>query len=359
MKEKILENISKGGYIKKTFLKNNDLTTEDCYKIVFGISNCKYCSNIAVFSNWLQGYTEACISNECKKLLRKERTEKTNLEKYGVKNISQLQEIKDRKLKSSIKTNLDRYGVENVFQSKEIMFKDGVHSSKTDEVNTKRNKTLLEKYDTTDPLSINDGRERGLLKCNSDEINEKRKKTNLEKYGVEYTFQSLDFQEYIISCNINKYGFENNMLRDDVKETHKSACIIRDIKRKEDIDENGLNSFHRAMIKTKETNIKNGYWVSDENKTDFQIYYAEVWKYTRRNNLSELEHIEKRGHANQGKFHLDHKYSIFQGFIEEVPPYIIGSIHNLEMITGRNNLSKGRKCSISKEELLGAYYDKK
>ena len=256
MKTKILENISKGGYIKKTFLKNNDLTTEECYKIVFGIGNCKYCGNTAVFSNWLKGYNETCVSNECKKKLRKERTEKTNL----------------------------------------------------------------------------------------------------EKYGVEYTFQSQDFQEYIRTCNINKYGVENNMFRGDVKEKHAESCIIRDIKRKEDIDENGLNSFHRAMVKSKETNIKNGYWVSDENKTDFEIYYAEVWKYTRRNDLSNLEHIEKRGHANQGKFHLDHKYSIFQGFKEGVSPAIIGSIYNLEMITGRNNLSKGRKCSIDINTLLEKYY---
>ena len=173
-----------------------------------------------------------------------------------------MQEIKDRKLESSIKTNLDRYGVENVFQSKEIMFKEGVHCSKTDEVNAKRNKTLLEKYNTTDPLSINDGRTRGILKCNSDEINEKRKKTNLDKYGVEYSFQSPDFQEYIKICNINNYGVENNMFRDDVKVTHKESCIIRDIKRKEDIDENGLNSYHRAMIKTKITNIENGPCIS-------------------------------------------------------------------------------------------------
>lgn len=359
MKEEIIKNISKGGYIKKTFLKKSDLTAEECYKIVFGISNCKYCGNTAVFSNWVKGYNETCVSNECKKKLRKERTEKTNLEKYGVKNISQLQEIKDRKLESSIKTNLDRYGVENVFQSKEIMFKDGVHSSKTDEANVKRNKTLLEKYNTIDTLSIKDGRTRGILKCNSDEVNEKRKKTNLEKYGVEYTFQSQDFQEYIRTCNVNKYGVENNMYRDDVKEKHIESCVIRDIKRKEDIDENGLNSFHRAMVKSKETNIKNGYWVSDENKTDFEIYYAEVWKYTRRNNLSNLEHIEKRGHANQGKFHLDHKYSIFQGFKDGLSPDIIGSIYNLEMIIGRNNLSKGRKCSITKEDLLKDYYGTK
>ena len=353
MKIKILENVSKGGYIKKTFLKNNDLTTEECYKIVFGIGNCKYCGNTAVFSNWVKGYNETCISNECKKKLRKERTEKTNLEKYGVKNISQLPEIKDRKLESSIKTNLDRYGVKNVFQSKEIMFKDGIHSSQTNEVNAKRNKTLLEKYNTTDLFTINNGRERGLQKCNSDEVNEARKKTNLEKYGVEYAFQSQDFQEYIRTCNINKYGVENNMFRGDVKEKHAESCIIRDIKRKEDIDENGLNSFHRAMVKSKETNIKNGYWIPNENKTDFEIYYAEVWKYTRRNDLSNLEHIEKRGHANQGKFHLDHKYSIFQGFKDRVSPAIIGSIYNLEMITGRNNLSKGRKCSIGINTLLG------
>lgn len=357
MREEILRNISKGGYINPKYLGSIEKTIEECYVIVYDVALCKFCGSKAKFKNWRKGFYEICDLNECNKLLRKERTERTNMEKYGVKNISQLQDIKDRKLISYSKTNLERYGVENVFSSKEIMFKDGVHCCRTEEANDKRDKVLLEKYGTTDTLSIKNGRERGLEKCHSEEIINKVKKTNLERYGFEHHFQSKDFQEYIKECNINRYGVENNMYREDVKERHKEACIIRDIKKKEDIDENGLNSFHRAMVKAKKTNIDNGHWISDDNKSEFEIYYREVWKYTNRNDLSILENIEKRGHANKGMHHLDHKYSIFQGFKDNILASIIGNINNLEMIIGRNNISKGRKCSISKDELLGLYYE--
>jgi hypothetical protein len=57
--------------------------------------------------------------------------------------------------------------------------------------------------------------------------------------------------------------------------------------------------------------------------------------------------ILKRGHNN-----LDHKYSISQGFIDKVPPKIISSVENLEILTEQENLIKGKKCSIILSELI-------
>ena len=51
-------------------------------------------------------------------------------------------------------------------------------------------------------------------------------------------------------------------------------------------------------------------------------------------------------------YHLDHKFSIVEGFKQNIPPYIIGHINNLEMLIGRNNLVKNRKCSIDKDVLI-------
>ena len=50
-------------------------------------------------------------------------------------------------------------------------------------------------------------------------------------------------------------------------------------------------------------------------------------------------------------YHLDHKYSITEGFKNKVPPKVIGSIYNLEFIPYNVNVSKGTKCSIKLEEL--------
>ena len=61
-----------------------------------------------------------------------------------------------------------------------------------------------------------------------------------------------------------------------------------------------------------------------------------------------LDGIEKRSYW----YHLDHKFSVVEGFKQNIPPYIIGHINNLEMLMGRNNLVKNRKCSIDKDVLI-------
>ena len=66
--------------------------------------------------------------------------------------------------------------------------------------------------------------------------------------------------------------------------------------------------------------------------------------------MTQLENYDKRGRVG---FHLDHKYSITEGFKNKVPPKIIGSIDNLEFICYTDNLSKGTKCSITLEKLYG------
>ena len=52
---------------------------------------------------------------------------------------------------------------------------------------------------------------------------------------------------------------------------------------------------------------------------------------------------------------LDHKYSIFYGFYNDVPPKIIGSIYNLEYLPKSKNCSKQTKCSIDLKTLNEMY----
>ncbi len=51
------------------------------------------------------------------------------------------------------------------------------------------------------------------------------------------------------------------------------------------------------------------------------------------------------------KYHLDHKVSICYGFNNNIPPEIISSIHNLEILTCSDNCSKHNKNSISLSRL--------
>ena len=81
------------------------------------------------------------------------------------------------------------------------------------------------------------------------------------------------------------------------------------------------------------------------------ITYREYKKYKNVINPLDLERCHKG-------YHLDHKYSIAQGFRDNIPSYIIGSYVNLQMLLGSDNCSKNDKCSITKGELFYEYFNK-
>jgi hypothetical protein len=80
-------------------------------------------------------------------------------DKFGVENIFQLEEIKD-KVKN---TNTKKYGVEYPMQNEEIL--------------NKAKSTMIEKHGYDNPLKV-------------EEFKNKIKETNLERYGVEYPLQN-------------------------------------------------------------------------------------------------------------------------------------------------------------------------
>jgi len=107
------------------------------------------------------------------------------------------------------------------------------------------------------------------------------------------------------------------------------------------------NNRNEIEIKKKATRIENGNQIPDSMLNDKEMYYKIVWKFTNINK-SKVKNINLRGI----NYHLDHKYSIKQGFMNNIPPYLIGSIKNLEIITTSINCSKQDKCSININELF-------
>lgn len=190
--------------------------------------------------------------------------------------------------------------------------------------------------------------------------------TCIERYGESYAsdFAKIGYKTAVTNGNY-KSGFKIIQYTDHEKwvKMHKQAGQTMKtnidsngnnhydrihIKKLNDIDENGNNHYdrHYKMM------IKNGKWIDPDKKEDYVQYYQKVWRLTNRQNISILENFKLRGMANQGKYHLDHKFSINEGFKQNIPIHIIGNIENLQMITGRNNLSKGKKCSITIDNLL-------
>lgn len=121
-------------------------------------------------------------------------------------------------------------------------------------------------------------------------------------------------------------------------------------------DENGLNSYDKMVINMRKTNEETGRWNNQENLSKFEVYCNNVYKAQCKfkDEIKKLENFDKRGPLLTD-YHLDHKYSKRQGFLDDIPEEVIGHICNLEMILGSKNLSKNKKCSITKEELMKAF----
>jgi len=97
-----------------------------------------------------------------------------------------------------------------------------------------------------------------------------------------------------------------------------------------------------------------GVWIEKSIIDDFKKYKSLVNRYTNESLLFYGELVEKL-EIRSKNFHLDHKYSIKMGFINDIDPKIIGSVINVEIIPSRINSSKKEKCSITKQQLIKEY----
>jgi hypothetical protein len=156
--------------------------------------NCSQTFN-KTFNNMIK-YSAFC--KECTKNNKKTTLKKTCLEKYGVENIFQHEEIK----KTIKKTCLKKYGVENPSYSNEI--KDKIKN------------IFLQKYNVTSSLFI-------------PEVIQKRKEACLNKYGNEIPMKTeLGKLQFKKKC-LEKYGFENPQQNAEIAEkTSKNSYIKKE-----------------------------------------------------------------------------------------------------------------------------------
>lgn len=138
------------------------------------IQECKYNFN-KVFRQLVKtgGYC-----NLCSKINHQNKIKEVVLNKYGVENVFQLNEVKDK----IQKTTLLKYGVFHVNQNIEIR--------------NKTKNTCLKKYCVDNPLK-------------SQDIKLKIQKTCIEKYGVNNPLKSNIVREKAKTYYLEKYGVEN------------------------------------------------------------------------------------------------------------------------------------------------------
>jgi len=222
------------------------------------------CNKSTKFRGIFNGYAEFC-SIQCvtrSKIIRN-RSKKTNLERYGVEHASQSKEIKEK----SKRTCLEKYGVENAFQNKEIqkkykntlLKKYGVeHNSQTKSYKKKYKDTLKIKYNVENISQVK-------------EFQDKKKKTSLENYGVDNPMKSEVVKEKFKQTCKEKYGVENVSQVKEFKEKSKRTClekygveyanqndIIKEKIKKTSYINNGGYSFHSPAIREKieKTNLE-------------------------------------------------------------------------------------------------------
>jgi len=171
--------------------------------------------------------------------------------------------------------------------------------------------------------------------------------TNNEKYGVDYPSQDKDIRLKIVETNINNFGCDNPAKSDIVQEKMKKTCIER----------YGADNYNKSK-KSEELRIINGRQIPNFYKTEFEIYQNKIrnitktlkkyiFKYWEGYDYYDGEYIKDNLSLKPGNSlypTIDHKTSIFYGFINNISINDISHIDNL-CITKRNiNSSKNKKC---------------
>lgn len=176
---------------------------------------------------------------------------------------------------------------------------------------------------------------------------DKIKKTNSEKYGVEYPSQSDIIREKIKESVMEKFGFDNPGKSEHVKIKIKESCLKK-------YGSENFNSSELSKIKR----IEDGRQIPDNLKSEFQIYTRKVRNKTNRvkkelfeswNGFDFYDDEYIKYNLSLKPFSkkyptIDHRISIYYGFINQIDPEIIGDIPNLCITKRGINSSKHIKC---------------
>jgi len=178
-------------------------------------------------------------------------------------------------------------------------------------------------------------------------------KETIEKISSGNTYTIDDYKEkYPEFVKIEKPTFKNNKLLIKCKYCNKpfNPTRIQLTERLRSI-KNKINKcfFYCSDDCKHKCNFFNRQ-VDPNTKTKFQEYSNKVWRLTTQTIKNHhIKNIESRG---RNKYHLDHKYSIYEGFKNNINPDLLSHYKNLQMIPERKNIQKGSNCSITLKELL-------
>jgi len=178
----------------------------------------------------------------------------------------------------------------------------------------------------------------------------------IERYGeiegqIHYeNYCSIRKDAMSIDGFIIRYGVENGFIKyneyiNNVKKSHTLNGYI---------EKYGEKIGKEKWFNKNKKNSESSRYIDYNDIDDYKKYCISVKIYTEMNK-HKIDNIELRSR----KKHIDHKISKAYGFKNNIPPYIIGSHYNLEIIDAKNNCSKGIKCSIDINDLFDMIFKDK
>lgn len=183
----------------------------------------------------------------------------------------------------------------------------------------------------------------------------KTKNTCVAKYGGVAPANSKNVRDKMVATLISSYGCDNAS----------KSVIIKDRKRSTLLKNYGVKS----PLEIKNNASVAGYISAEKKKT---ALLEKITELSIKNSLSKNEYIKTcrrfsdymyrlykdnidPGGVRGKEWHLDHKYSILAGYVNQIPFWIVGHICNLQLVPVKENLAKSSDCSLNAEDLLLLY----
>lgn len=188
-------------------------------------------------------------------------------------------------------------------------------------------------------------------KCrsNNPETLKKYKTTCQEKYGVDFASQSNEFRQTVKDTCINKYGVDNPFKDAGIQTKYKQSIQSK----------YGVSNVSKSKIvtdKIRKSLIEAGVWIDDSLRSSIELYRKQVSRITARSYHDHFYKINPdKVERSRYQYHLDHIFSVEEGFKNNISPEIIGHWTNLRMLWHLENSKKNTKCHKSKEKLLEDY----
>lgn len=185
---------------------------------------------------------------------------------------------------------------------------------------------------------------------------EKNKETCLKKYNTEYYFQTVDKKEKTIKTNLEKYGFES----------HNQSINIKNKKIETYLKNYGVKNYSQSLEFNKkfiDNYFKKNGFLPIYKKLKFIQYRNKINNLTRKTKKILLENWDGYDFYDneyiKDNFNLkpldknyptiDHKISVFYGYINNISEQDISNIDNLCFTKKSLNSKKYNKCYEEKK----------